>query len=1281
MRSSLDIEVLAYNRTQDGLLTTLHDLVPYTSVRRPGMHDEVEGHYVATFNPGSNPNQVSRLRVINSGVETASVLIEGIDDNGDSPGTAVQITVPARASRTLTSRELESGQWDLGQGADGMLGDGKGKWRLVVTAEQPIEVMSLLASPTGHLVNLSTAAPRGETVPGPAAAAAIEIIGRSTASAGTPLALSVSSVGANEITIDRFDWEFSDGQMENGSEISVEFATAGLYTVVVRAMSGPEVIAETTAAIAVFDEAAGANPGFEGVPMIFGDVGQDGTFGPEDLALAEQGVAGIRELEPEAIEAGDLDLSGALDERDIELMAQALLLHEELPSTILDDFAYPAGVVAMVSPALMDPDEDITVYVDGVQSPQVMRAILGYATFVIPASLTAQDTEVAVDVKADGVVADSMTILLKRAPGKPAVSAKDDIRAFLEELSQVLASQESAGATFIEQTGGLSPGDTAVLLGLATAAANELRAATDELEELLNDEDGEELAELIRTLLYANGLAEFRESLRAPTPDGGLSDRAFGPSGRSRLPAIDVCDVVDWICLLKIASSKVIAVSGLVAKVCTIPFGEVANTNSVGLPIIGQGILKRFGIFCGVLMPVMTRTYIAVPIIVSHVVNAIELGMRLTSDKTALASTKESATITAEITFAGLQNLCGPGAAEVLFTVLKIRKIKNATRSLLKSARSLEFVKRILDKVKIDETLMKIGTIVGAFSPQILEGAVKNLTTSFCDRLSAVSLGIMANARKLRLYASAPPSLTFNTDGTASLVCPAGFSGFLEVTGNKYMCDRNKSDVVRVSCGAACAGEVVNIPDAGLRAAVEEALYKAVGERITPAEMGRLKYLFAEDQRIGSLTGLECAAGLKMLDLGDNQISDVSPLSGLSALKYLFLQDNQISDVSPLSGLTALEYLDLENNQLSDVSPLSGLTALEGLDLSSNRISDVSPLSGLTALKELYLEINQISDVSPLSGLTALEYLDLENNQLSDVSPLSGLTALKELYLENNQILDVSPLSGLSALKVLFLLDNQISDVSPLSGLSALEDLYLENNQISNVSPLSGLTSLKYLDLSNNEISDIGPLVSNAGLGDGDYLFLSANPLNDISLCTHIPALEERGVYVSHDLNDEVCGDTFLLAAPLGVVAVCEDSEDIDCVLGGVSSGHIQGLTGDFGPVSLLRGQPGRLGISLNQFANAKFVFSYFGELPPGRYRVTIGTLTVPGSDFFVVIMMRNSSKMISVISDERFSDVARVRGYFDPDTGENVDGWTWVGTREVNTHNEISEFVIEVNE
>ena len=159
LRSPLALEVLSYNRTRDGLLAPLHDQVPSAVVRRPSTGEEATGQRVVIFNPASNVNQVSRLRIINPGGEAAAVTIEGTDDAGASPGMGVELTVPAGASRTLESQELESGEWDAGSGVSGELGDGKGKWRLAVTSEQVIQVMSLLASSTGHLVNLSTAAP------------------------------------------------------------------------------------------------------------------------------------------------------------------------------------------------------------------------------------------------------------------------------------------------------------------------------------------------------------------------------------------------------------------------------------------------------------------------------------------------------------------------------------------------------------------------------------------------------------------------------------------------------------------------------------------------------------------------------------------------------------------------------------------------------------------------------------------------------------------------------------------------------------------------------------------------------------------------------------------------------------------------------------------------------------------------------------------------------------------------------------------------------------------
>ena len=167
MTSALDIEVLGYVRTGDGFLTTMHDVVA----------DEDGRRRVAIFNPGSNANQVSRLRLVNPTSKAVEVSVVGIDDTGGAPPQrgATWITVPAGEALVLDASELETGvvsQYyaDLGPDADvdesffgywarWPLGDGTGKWRLSVVAEEQVQVMSLLESPTGHLTNLS-AAPR-----------------------------------------------------------------------------------------------------------------------------------------------------------------------------------------------------------------------------------------------------------------------------------------------------------------------------------------------------------------------------------------------------------------------------------------------------------------------------------------------------------------------------------------------------------------------------------------------------------------------------------------------------------------------------------------------------------------------------------------------------------------------------------------------------------------------------------------------------------------------------------------------------------------------------------------------------------------------------------------------------------------------------------------------------------------------------------------------------------------------------------------------------------------
>ena len=142
LTSDLELDVLAYVRTTDGFVTAMHDIVP-----RAG-----DAHRVATFNPATNVDQASRLRLVNAGKATAQVTITGIDDRGERSAGAVSVAVPAGAARTLTAQEIEAG----GDGFEGALGDGAGKWQLVVASQQPIVVTNLLASPTGHLANLSS---------------------------------------------------------------------------------------------------------------------------------------------------------------------------------------------------------------------------------------------------------------------------------------------------------------------------------------------------------------------------------------------------------------------------------------------------------------------------------------------------------------------------------------------------------------------------------------------------------------------------------------------------------------------------------------------------------------------------------------------------------------------------------------------------------------------------------------------------------------------------------------------------------------------------------------------------------------------------------------------------------------------------------------------------------------------------------------------------------------------------------------------------------------------
>ena len=175
LRSELDLEVLSYVRTVggQGYVTPMHD----TAAR------EAEGlmrYYVPIFHAAEYEAQESRLHLFNAGEAEARVGIAGLDDAGLPPPEGdVSLVLGAGETRVVTAEELENG----GEGLDGWFGSGAGRWRLLVSSGEALQVMSLGYGADGFLANLSRGSPPAYAVQSGAPDLVVETL---SVSDGTP---------------------------------------------------------------------------------------------------------------------------------------------------------------------------------------------------------------------------------------------------------------------------------------------------------------------------------------------------------------------------------------------------------------------------------------------------------------------------------------------------------------------------------------------------------------------------------------------------------------------------------------------------------------------------------------------------------------------------------------------------------------------------------------------------------------------------------------------------------------------------------------------------------------------------------------------------------------------------------------------------------------------------------------------------------------------------------------------------------------------------------------
>ena len=260
--------------------------------------------------------------------------------------------------------------------------------------------------------------------------------------------------------------------------------------------------------------------------------------------------------------------------------------------------------------------------------------------------------------------------------------------------------------------------------------------------------------------------------------------------------------------------------------------------------------------------------------------------------------------------------------------------------------------------------------------------------------------------------------------------------------------------------------QIVNIPDANLRARIEAFLSKDPGDTITAEEMLGIEEFTAQAAGIESLTGLEYATNLRNLYLGN-----------------VYSQDWEV-------------IFDEKENQYKVTKPAT-----------PNNISDLEPLENLTNLIELDLSCNAVLNLYPLRNLTNLRWLKLGENRITNVDPLAELTNLEHLYLNNHFY---SPQ---------WVGNNEIKDLTPLLNLINLKRLDVGRNPIgSGIGIVRNFPKLQSLEIGCCGVSNLRPLVEGPGLrGPGSWVYLVDNPLPEQAL-GDIKALTARGVEVTHGL-------------------------------------------------------------------------------------------------------------------------------------------------------------------
>lgn len=345
-----------------------------------------------------------------------------------------------------------------------------------------------------------------------------------------------------------WSWKLDGGKSANnmdGAAVSVSFTSAGQRVVVVTATDEEGACAESGVLLSLVAP---------GEKHLVGDVDGNADLTAEDAQLVELHVSKKTLLPPGAFRRGDVNLDGRLTQIDAQLIADAAANAWASPRHLWPEQGALGARVRVIHPALLAPHAVAMIKFEGSDPVLPVRALPGYATFVVPPD---QNSAGAVTLRLvlDGEEVDQFQFEIlppfdaSAKPGAGVVTGLQDVGLLLGDMQVLIAAYGVA----------LDLGDSqrATLEGMARVSGESFTANSEAFIEAFQQMEPEGRAGF-EQVARANGLdevllraAEVRSDLEvisnAPFPTGTLDPAQAAALTGILCAANELADISDQI--------------------------------------------------------------------------------------------------------------------------------------------------------------------------------------------------------------------------------------------------------------------------------------------------------------------------------------------------------------------------------------------------------------------------------------------------------------------------------------------------------------------------------------------------------------------------------------------------------------------------------------------------------------------------------------------------------------------------------------------------------------